>query len=147
MSIRRSSLSVLLRIRRQVELRARVALAGAERRRLALEAEIEHASERIQASRETLRGALDGAIDPASLRLAAQGAMVLERRRLHALAEHAAGEPARTEARRQAAGATSDRKAVELLEARRLAEAARRRERAEQASLDEAAARHAGGWG
>lgn len=145
MSPRRASLDALLRLRRHAELRAQVALATVERRRNALHSEANAAAQSIEAARAEIRVALAGPIEIAPLRLAAQGALVQERRRLSALGELAAGEPVRARAQRAVADASAARKGVELLHARREAERARGAARAEQASLDEIAARHAGG--
>lgn len=145
MSPRRNALDALLRLRRHAELRAQVALASIERRRNALQLEVSAASQRIDEAREVLRDALEGSVEPAPLRLAAQGALMQEHRRIRALSDLASSDPVRAQAQRVVADASAARKGVELLQARRDAEEHRRAARADQASLDEIAARHAGG--
>lgn len=139
-------LGALLRVRRRTELRHAVVVADAERERLATEQSIHATSERIEAARHALRGALDGTLDAALLRLTAQGALIEERERRRAMQRLAALGPTLDRARSVLADASAQRKAVELLRERRRVEILRRAERREQAALDEIAARCDGGF-
>jgi len=137
----RYQLEALLRVRRHAELRQAVITAAAERRRIETEESIIAAGERIETARAALRGALEGPLDAALLRLTAQGAFVEERRRRRSVQSLASLAPSLQRARTALADASAQRKAVELLRERRRHEAAQRAERKEQAALDEIAAR------
>lgn len=146
MSATRRQLDALLRMRRDAELRSLVALARVHAARREIGEEIERAASRMDASRESLRGALGGPIDAHTLRLVAHGAIVLEHRRRRAVAALAATEPSLAQAQHDAARDSAPRRVVERLIHRRDEETRRRAARSEQAAMDEIAARHAGGW-
>ncbi|MBX3355949.1 MAG: flagellar FliJ family protein [Phycisphaeraceae bacterium] len=136
----------VLRVRRHTELRVAVALAEQERMKLAAEEAIRAAGARIEAAQEELRDALEGRLDSATLRLTAHAALIEERHRRRATQALFSMAPALQHARAVLAAASADRRAVELLRERRQREEVARRERSEQASLDEIAARCTGEW-
>ena len=142
----RFPLDPLIRMRQRTERERMTEVAELERQRVALEDRIRACQSRIVSGKSAVREGLVGAVDLTALRGEAAGALHATREAQRLVLELAGVHRRLEEARRRLAEAARDRRAVELLRERRLAEFRRAVRKQEEAEIDELAA-HGGGDG
>ena len=135
----RFRLEPLLRARRQTEQTRQRAVAELERRRRELEDTLRRQQQFITAGKQSLRDRLVGSLDMASLRAHAGSTIHLLREAQRIVIELAGVHKRLEGARAQLIEAARQRRAVELLRERRLAQWKAQINKAEDAALDELA--------
>ena len=135
----RFSLQVLLELRRRQEQNVQRELAAAERHKLELERQLHEQQQDMIASRDTLRSALTGRLDPGALRHKASSSLQAMRL-VHQIARDLAAAHVRQESiRARLVEAMRNRRAIELLRDRRLESWRTEQARSEADALDELA--------
>jgi flagellar export protein FliJ len=137
-------LEPLLRARRRAEEEVQREVARLQRQRLALEEALRGYQGRISHGKETLRGALTGAIDIRALRLEAGASLHLARAAQQVVLELAGLDKRQSSARAALIEARKRRRALELLKEQRYEQWKRRLEKAEAAQIDELVTNAAG---
>ena len=135
----RFALQPLLAARCRQEQSCQHAMAQLQRHRLDLEQRLRRYQEVLASSKLDLRGRLVGALDTNALRKHAGQSQQVLRSAQQVVLELAGVQKRMEGARAELLKATTERRAVELLRDRRLAEWKRRIEKAETAALDELA--------
>lgn len=135
----RFKLDPLLRARQHAERQRQRAVAELERRRLALEEALRRKQEFIVAGKQALRDRLVGELAMPSLRAHASSTIQVMREAQRTVIELAGVHKRLDAARAQLIEAARDRRALELLRERRLAQWKAAISKAEDAALDELA--------
>jgi flagellar FliJ protein len=133
------SLQVLLDARSRHERSVQRELAAADRHRRALERQLHDRQQEMIASRDMLRSALTGRLDPGMLRQKASSSLQAMRLVHQVARDLAAAHQRLSEVRARLVEAMRQRRAIELLRERRYAAWRAEQDRAEAAALDELA--------